>query len=391
MDEIINITLLSGITDANVKVIFSSIIIIILIGIVASGVDFLLNGLLLPQINKYLTGSKYYLPRLIAKHGVLNSLSRISLGLVFVFGSFIIARHPNPIAIDIATIVIKSANIFNICILNICLNKCIRIYHNYHEYKVNQNLKPIESYVKVVHFLSWIVTLILIVSYIFNRTPVTILTGIGAISAFVLIIFKDTFLGIVASIQASATSLVKVGDWIVIDKYNINGEVLDISINFVKIRNSDYTITSIPTHVLTTDAVRNTQPNPIMNGRGFTETIYLDPKKVSFLNTEYINRIKHNYPEFINIEMNNTSNLTLFRLHLEHYLNNHEKLNHNFAKYIKTLTPNVCGLSIEVCAFTTMLDAIEHNKIKSGITEYILAALNFFGLAPAAINLTMDK
>jgi miniconductance mechanosensitive channel len=391
MDEIINITLLSGITDANLKVVFSSIIILILIGVVASGVDFLLNGLLIPQINKRLSGSKYYLPRLIAKHGVLNSLSRISLGLVFVFGSFIIAKHPNPIAIDIATIVIKSANIFNICILNICLNKCIRIYHDYHEYKVHHNFKPIESYVKVVQFLSWIVTLILIVSYIFNRTPVTILTGIGAISAFILIIFKDTFLGIVASIQASATQLVKVGDWIVIDKYNINGEILDISINFVKIRNSDFTITTIPTHILTTDAVRNVQPNPIMNGRGFTEAIYLNPMKVGFLNIESTNRLKQNYPEFVNVDMSNVSNLTLFRLHLEYYLNNHDKLNHAFAKYIKTLTPAICGLSIEVCAFTTQLDAIEHNKIKSGITEYILATLNSFELAPAAINLATDK
>ncbi len=101
MEEIINITLLSGITDANLKVIFGSIIIIILIAVVASGVDFMLNGLAIKQINKYLINSKYYLLQLIAKRNLLNSMSLISIGLVFVFGSFIIAKNPEPMALTI--------------------------------------------------------------------------------------------------------------------------------------------------------------------------------------------------------------------------------------------------------------------------------------------------
>lgn len=391
MEEMISISLLSWVTDSNLKIIFSSIILIVMITIVASGIDFLLNSLLITQINKYLANSKSFLLQLVSKRSFLNSLSRLSIGLVYVFGSFLLAKNTSSISVLIATIVLKAGNIFNICILNICFNKCISIYHDYYEHKLHHNNRPIDSYIKVINFFSWIITTVLIISYIFSRSPAAILTGIGAVSAFILLIFKDTFLGIVASIQASATSLVKIGDWIVIDKYNIEGEVISISINSVKIKNSDNTITSVPTYVLTIEAVKNMQPMIKSGGRRFVEEIYLSPESVKMVQNDLYISLTQKYPELKKVESENVTNLTLLRNHILYYLENHEKLNHKYTTYVNTLAPSVSGIPLEIYAFTNGVTAVIHYNVKSEIIEYILAVLSDFKILPAQNNFLLNK
>lgn len=385
MEEMISASLLSWVTDANLKAIFSSTIIIILIGIVASGIDFLISNLLITQLNSYFAKSRSYLLQLVVKKYLLNSIAKITIGFVFVFGSFLLAQGAAPVSVSIATIVLKLANIFNICILTLCFNKIISIYHDYYEFKLHHNNRPIESYVKVVNFFAWIITAILIVSYVFDRTPVTILTGIGAVSAFVLLIFKDTFLGIVASVQASATSLVKIGDWIVIDKYNIDGEIFDISINSVKIQNTDNSISTIPTYALTTEAVKNMQPMLSSGARRFKELLYLDVASVKILNRNQVNALIQRYPLATNnkldLDSKTITNLTIFRSYIKFFLSQYEKINQDYTHCVNTLAPTSNGVPIEIYAYTTGVSYAAHSESKSEVIEYIVAILDDFELA----------
>ena len=248
------------------------------------------------------------------------------------------------------------------------------------------------SYIKIFSFFIWLLVAILAAAYIFGQAPTAILTGIGALSAIVLLIFRDTFLGIVSSIQANASSMVRIGDWISIDKYSIDGIVEEISINSVRIRNSDNTITTIPTYNLTTEAVKNWEFMLGSEGRRFKHSILIDPTSISFLDkTKLATMIASDaqLQEALNElhpNLNQVTNLTLFRVFLQCYLINHPALNQEYQNIVKVLVSSIDGLPLEITGFSFETSTYAHEVVKAGIIEFAYANLNRFALQVAKSN-----
>lgn len=370
MPDLISYSLLGWVTDKNLKIIFSSLIIIGLITAVAIGVDFLIRKTLLSYVNSRLSNSRFLLLRLFGEYHVLNSAALLIFGLVFVFGSFLLVKNDSPLSLSIATVTLKSANLFNLYILTLSINRIIFALHEYYQQVSSRDDKSTwHSYIKIFSFFTWVGVAILAISYIFGQSPTTILTGLGALSAIVLLIFRDTFLGIVASIQANASSMVRVGDWITIDKLDIDGIIEDISINIVRIRNSDNTISTTPTYNLTSYTVKNWEYMFNSGGRKFKETILINPETIKF-----------------NPENTSTTNLALYRKHISEHLKTNTLLNNEFKYQVLLKDVSHFGVEVEVSAFTKATSSIKHEEIKAQIIEFCLASLPKFGLEIAKVT-----
>lgn len=386
MPDLVSNSFLSWVTNNNLKTIFSSLILLLLITAVAIGVDYLIRKTLIRTLDYKLKTSKWILAQLIVKHHVFSMLALIFFGLVFVFGSFFLVSNTNPFSVSIANITLKCANLFNLYILTVAINRFISALHDYYQHiSDRENKSSWHSYIKIVIFFTWILAGILAIAYVFGKPPTSILTGLGALSALVLLIFRDTILGIVSSIQANATSMVRIGDWISINKFDIDGIVEEISINSVRIRNFDNTITTIPTYSITTEAVINWEYMTKSQGRRFKEAILIDPNSITLVDASFLDKL--NSLEFVAspkienaFKENTATNLMLFREFIGQTILRHKDINHTYLNMVRITRPNVQGVPLEITAFTTKTSLVEHESIKAQILEVSFATIKLFDL-----------
>lgn len=392
MPDMVSNSFLAWVTDANLKIIFSSIIILLLIAAVAIGVDYLIRKTIIYALNRKLHFSRLKLLRLIEEHHVLDSLALLVSGLVFVFGSFLLAENNKALTLSIASFTLKTANLFNLYILTVSLNRFISALHEYYQSTSKRDDKSSwHSYIKIINFFSWLAVTILAIAYIYGQPPASILTGLGALSAIILLIFRDTFLGIVASIQANATSMVRIGDSIIIKKYDIEGTVEEISINSVRIRNFDNSVTTLPTYALTTEAVQNMEYIIYAEGKRFKQAIALAADSIKFIDDEFIDKIGNNYPDFYNnLKLSNLrqiTNLNLLRMLIQDILQNHPSLNQSYTNIAKIDATASDGIAIEITGFTLETGSLEHEEIKANIVGLTYAMLAEFELRAKEIIL----
>jgi miniconductance mechanosensitive channel len=257
--------------------------------------------------------------------------------------------------------------------------------NGYYEIKFNfAKQYPIYSYLKVIVLFIWIIGIMLIISFFLNTSPWALLTGIGAVSAVLLLVFKDTLLGIISSIQATALNIVRIGDRICMDKYGIDGTVVDISINTVRVRNSDNTVANIPTYMLTTEVIKNWRSMEEAGARRIKRSIHLDIDSIVVCTPELLNQLgqmpvlKEYLKNNQNIEL---SNLTLFRVYLKDYLDRHELINHNYLTIVYHLDPTANGLPVEIYTFSKLTSFEDYELVQSNIFEHLFSVLPRFELA----------
>lgn len=391
MNEFFNHSFLSWVNGINLKVIFVLFIKLALIGLIAFIIDFVIRRTIIRFLNSMLSKSRYPLLQLFEEFHVFDSLALMIVGFFFILGSFTLDNDGSKLGIAVSLVVLKTANLFNLYILTVSINRMIFAVHEYYQRISSRDDKASwYSYIKIVSFISWLGAFILAIAYIFGRPPVAIVTGLGALSAVILLVFKDTFLGIVSSIQANASSTVRVGDLISISKYNIEGTVEDISINSVKIRNGDNTITSLPTYILTTEAITNLEHMHYVQARRFRYDILLDTESIVFINNESYTELIRLYPvldrllkqEQLNIK--ELTNLSLYRLFLVEYLKEHLRLNQKYTNLVKVLNaPVTGGISLQINAFTLDTSSSSHERVKAQIIEFAYANLHVFKLKAA--------
>ncbi len=385
MPDMVSNSFLGWVTDANLKVIFSSIIIFSLITAVAVGVDYLIRKTIIYALNRKLHFSKLKLLQLIEEHHVLDSLALLVFGLVFVFGSFLLAEDNKALTLSIANLTLKAANLFNLYILTVSLNRFISALHEYYQSTSKRDDKSSwHSYIKIISFFSWLAVAILAIAYIYGQPPASILTGLGALSAIILLIFRDTFLGIVASIQANATSMVRIGDSIIIKKHDIEGTVEEISINSVRIRNFDNSVTTLPTYALTTEAVQNMEYINYSEGKRFKQAIAIAADSVKFISNELIDATANKYSDFYDnldaTDFAQVTNLSLLRMLIQYILQNHPCLNQSYTNVAKINATTSDGVAIEITGYTLETNSLEHEEIKASIIGLSYAMLAEFEL-----------
>lgn len=262
--------------------------------------------------------------------------------------------------------------------------------------------KPIDSYVQVFLIFSWIAGILTIVALMTGTTIWKFFTALGAASAIILLIFKDSILGLVASIQVSANDMVRIGDWITFQKYGADGDVIEINLATVKVQNFDKTITTIPTYALISDSFQNWRGMKEAGGRRIKRALILKQDKIKFLTDEEVEALKkidlirpyltqrnekireHNRQQGINKELaingRNLTNLGVFRKYVESYLESHSAINKNMTLMSRQLAPTTQGLPLEIYAFSSDKRWENYEYIMADIFDHLLAAVPFFGL-----------
>jgi miniconductance mechanosensitive channel len=262
--------------------------------------------------------------------------------------------------------------------------------------------RSIKGYIQLVMILVYFVAAIFIIAVIFNKSPLVLLGGLSAIAAVLLLIFKDTILGLVASIQLSANKMLKPGDWIEVPKHGANGTVVDISLNTVKVQNGDKTIVTIPTYSLVTDSFMNWSGMEESDGRRIKRSINIDMKSVRFCDDQMLDkfqkfRLLSNYvtekqneisehnknlgiEDFSVPNGRRQTNLGIFRKYLEEYLKNNGNINQDMTFMVRHLQPSETGLPIEIYVFCMEKQLTNYESIQADIFDHILAVIPEFDL-----------
>ncbi|WP_428225199.1 mechanosensitive ion channel family protein [Flavobacterium sp.] len=262
--------------------------------------------------------------------------------------------------------------------------------------------KPIDSYLQVIMILLWILGAITIVAKIFDVSTDTLVKTLGAVSALVILIFRDTILGFVASVQVSANDLIRIGDWITMDKFGADGDVIEINLTTLKVRNFDHTITTIPTYSLISDSFRNWRGMINSDGRRIKRHILIKANSIRFIREEELedfNRIQlltnyiqkkqvdikrhnnlHEIDKSLSINGRNLTNFGLFRKYITKYLENYPGLNKDMILLCRQLQPTQYGIPLEIYCFSNDKRFENYEYIMSDIFDHILAAIIYFDL-----------
>ncbi len=220
-------------------------------------------------------------------------------------------------------------------------------------------------------------------SIVIERSPIVIFTALGASAAVLMLVFKDTILGLVASIQLTANKMVHRGDWIINDKHGINGEVLDVSLTTVKIKNWDNSVSTIPPYNLVSESFRNYQPMREDGGRRIDRSIYLDLNSIRFLSSEELDTLhKEGWLEGIDpAAASRTVNSGLLRRYLEHYISTHPLVNKDMIYMVRQLEPTRTGLPLQLYFFTSITEWKAFENLQSDIFDHVYAIVRRFGLS----------
>ena len=262
--------------------------------------------------------------------------------------------------------------------------------------------KPIDSYVQVVMIVLWIFGITSMVLIIFNTSITTLFATFGAISAIVILIFKDTILGFVASIQVSVNDLVRIGDWVTFEKFGADGDVIEINLATVKVQNFDKTTTTIPTYSLISDSFKNWRGMQNSGGRRIKRSILIKVNSVRFLHVDELEGLKkiqlissyleqrqqdiekynanNNIDKSLTINGRNMTNLGIFRKYINQYLATHPGINKEMSLMCRHLQPTEKGIPIEVYAFSNDKRWINYEYIMADIFDHIIASVPYFDL-----------
>ena len=262
--------------------------------------------------------------------------------------------------------------------------------------------KPIDSYIQVIMIVLWIMGITAIFSEIFEIKIEKMLATLGAISAVILLIFRDTILGFVASIQVSVNDMLRIGDWITMDKFGADGDVIEINLATVKVRNFDNTTTSIPTYSLISDSFKNWRGMQKSEGRRIKRHVLIKSNSVRFIKNgelddlmkiqllkEYISHKKveiekynlnNNIDKELSLNGRNLTNLGLFRKYITKYLENHAGLNKDMLLVCRQLQPTAQGIPLEIYVFSKDKQWENYEYIMADIFDHIIASVSFFDL-----------
>lgn len=263
--------------------------------------------------------------------------------------------------------------------------------------------KPIDSYVQVFMLLIWIIGIIVIFSILTGKEVGYFLTAMGALSAVLLLIFKDTILGFVASIQIAANDLVRIGDWVTMEKYGADGDVIEINLSTVKIQNFDKTITTIPTYNLISDSFKNWRGMAESAGRRIKRSILISTPSIRFLESGELEKLRQieristylsertseidqdnqtsKSDKSIAINGRNLTNLGVYRQYVENYLKTHPKISDELTVMCRQLPANQFGATtLEVYAFSVEKDWVMYEHLTADIFDHLLSALRYFEL-----------
>jgi miniconductance mechanosensitive channel len=262
--------------------------------------------------------------------------------------------------------------------------------------------KPVNSWVQVIKIMVWLFAVIVIIATLLDKSPWALLGGLGALTAVLMLVFKDSIMGLVASIQISALNLVRVGDWVEIPKYGTDGDVIEISLNTIRVQNWDKTISSVPTYALISDGFKNWRGMSESGGRRIKRSVRIDLNSICFLDDSafdkltkvqalapYLKQRKQEITEWnANQDIDNAShvngrrltNVGTFRAYLESWLAANPSINKDMTFLVRQLSSDEFGLPIEIYIFSSEQRWAQYEGIMADIFDHVFAVLPEFNL-----------
>jgi miniconductance mechanosensitive channel len=296
----------------------------------------------------------------------------------------------------------EAIDIFIILLSLLIIRSIFNALKDYLKLQPAYNDKPIDSYIQVIMIVLWIFGITAMILILFNTSIGKLVATFGAISAIILLIFKDTLLGFVASIQVSVNDIVRIGDWITIEKFGADGDVIEINLATVKVRNFDNTTTTIPTYNLISDSFRNWRGMVNSGGRRIKRYVLIKAKTVKFVSdeelenfkkiqllTSYIEHRQTDIDKFntqnkidksLPINGRNLTNLGLFRKYITQYIATHPATNKDMTMMCRHLQPTEKGIPLEIYVFTSDKRWINYEYIMADIFDHVIASVGYFDL-----------
>ncbi|AMC10895.1 hypothetical protein Lupro_06390 [Lutibacter profundi] len=384
--------------NANTIYIPRTIILFLLLIVLCLFVWWLSKKILNYIIPKVTLKTKTLWDDIIFNKKVINSVSNLLPAILFnnyapiIFADF---QFIVPFLTGITTIFIIFVTVD---IFNSLLNSATEILSNIERFKD----KPLYSFSQLGKIVVYSIAAILIISIIIDKNPLFLLSGIGAMAAIILLIFKDSILGFVASIQLSGNNMVRVGDWVTVSNYGADGDVIEINLTTIKVQNFDKTITTIPTYAFISDSFTNWRGMEESGGRRIKRAINIKIDSIKFCSNEMLERYKkyHLIRNYIQkkqkeiddynsknsidkVELINGRHLTnigVFRAYVEAYLKSNPNINNNMTCMVRQLPPTEYGVPIEIYAFSKNKDWTKYEAIMADIFDHLFAATKNFDL-----------
>ena len=360
--------------------------------------NFVVKRILISGIFRLLKATPLSEHSVVKDFSFISRLSNVVPALIISTGIGYIDAVPEALTI----VVVNVCNAFVILTVALAISSLLDLVNSVYEQRPDARIRPIKGYIQVLKIAIYAVTLILIIAALFDRSPLILLSGLGAMAAVLMLIFQDTILSLVASVQISSNDVLRVGDWVEMPQLNADGDVIDIALHTVKIQNWDKTITTIPTRRFMTDPFKNWRGMQESGGRRIKRSLLLDQQSIHFLDAEQkqrLSRFKLLKDYLVNrqaeiddwndklaeagkepVNTRRITNIGTLRAYIERYLQSHPGIHQQMTLMVRQLAPTADGLPLELYCFTNTTTWLKYEGIQSDIFDHLLAILPEFGL-----------
>lgn len=355
-----------------------TIIAVLMIG-VSIGLDYLCQAIFVGGMKHYTKRAPHQWNTLLMKRRVVHHLIHILPGVLVYFLlplAFVRGKEILDFSQKICAVYIIAAILFTI-------NGLLLVMLDVYNARDKQKNRPMKGFVQVLQVLLFFIGGIVIIAVLVNKSPMTLFAGLGASAAVLMLVFKDSILGFVAGVQLSANDMLRIGDWIQLPNGVANGTVEEITLNTVKIRNWDETISTVPPYTLVNNSFQNWRGMQESGGRRVNKNIYLDMTTLKFCTPEDLDAIRKNIPLMADYQPSEgevPTNSQLYRIYIERYLRSLPVVNQDMDLIISQKEPTTYGVPIQVYFFSRNKVWREYERIQSDIFDHLLAIVGKFDL-----------
>lgn len=347
------------------------------IALVAYVADVIFRRGIIPVVKKVIASTKASWDDVLFNSTLLTDLSRL-VTPILIAALMPLFFSENNITLEF---LLKVNTIYLIALIAKSLCTFLSALYDLSNQQDNLKNQPIKGVYQMLKIVVICIALIIIVSILIDKNPSYILTALGASAAVLMLVFKDTILGLVAGVQLSANDMLRPGDWITMSKYGADGDVIEVTLTTVKVQNWDKTITTIPPYALVSDSFQNWRGMRESGGRRVKRSVYLDMRSITFCTEEQMAEFtSRGWLEGLNREDEFVVNLHVFRNYLEKFLRQHSRVNQNMMIMVRQLQPTAQGLPLELYFFSDGTDWVPYEHLQSEIFEHVFAVLPTFGL-----------
>jgi len=339
---------------------------------------------------------------------IVRRLSNVVPALVVRIGIDLVPHLTPPIT----SLIRNVAAAFMIATIAVAINGMLRVANDMYQRRPDATIRPIKGYIQVLGLIVYSAAAILVIAALMDRSPLLLLSGIGALAAVLMLVFKDTILSFVASVQIGSNDIVRVGDWIEMPQLHADGDVIDIALHTVKVQNWDKTVTTIPTYRLINEPFKNWRGMSESGGRRIKRAVNIDQNSVRFLSdaeiaslrrfaliADYLDHKKDEIARWNNaqpqrleeiVNARRLTNMGTFRAYVLAYLLDREDISKVMTLIVRQLSPTESGLPLEIYCFTATTQWEEYERIQADIFDHLLAILPAFGLRLFQLPSGMD-